>query len=154
VKKKKKIDYLKQIEASFQFLRTQESIYDDFNFDDYDCYGLNQKKRLIYKTYSECFGSGSRGNLTNLYRLGIFYRNFGDVSNTYIFNEKYKDENMSSEDKRRKKSEIAKNLIAAERFRTFSEMLNAGVYQLSDIPVTYFVKIKKDDWHMFMVELK
>jgi hypothetical protein len=146
--KKKKVDYLKSIETSFQKYKGSEEIKrESFKIPE----DSKEKKNTAVIFYNNCFVGGGEKDLNHFYNLGHLCKKLGEnFCINAIYNGKYKNENFSDKKRRTKRSEIQKNLKGSQRFKIFAERLPSGVYQLTNVPLTYFVKITNDEWNEFL----
>lgn len=124
-------------------LRIKDKAYDDI-------------KKFIVEDYKSCFGGTRNKSLDNLKRLGYSYNEFGKTTIHYIYDFKFGNDDKKDKKKRKRKTrknDIRKNLIGSGRFLKFSDKLAAGVYKHISVPITYFVKMAKLDWHKFCKEV-
>ena len=148
-------------------MNKDEVKFDEINFSNLN---LQEKKENLYKYYDNCFGNGNtdRDN-TKYYYLailkdeverGLVSERLNKQKNGFvaqnvieihelIYKKKYDSKSFDPKVRKNKKYEIKRNLNGVVRFLEFSKYLRGGVFTLSAIPMTYFVKISVDDWKEF-----
>lgn len=140
-----RIDYAEMMKVEFSRLIKKDSI--DME--------LIQKytKDEFYQTYVACFAStSSQKNSSDLFKLGKLKEKYKQNAVDIIYDLKFKNDDDDSKKKQRR-ADINKNLKGIDRFMIFSNRLQKGVYQFISIPITYFVKIKNDDWIKVLLEV-
>jgi len=133
-----KINYVEVMKLEFSNLNKKEEI----NMEQIQIYSANE----FYRTYVDCFATtSSQKNSSILFKLGKLKVNFENNAVDIIYERKFGNE-IDDSKKKHRRAEIKKNLKGIDRFMIFSNRLPSGVHQLISIPITYFVKIKNDDW--------
>jgi hypothetical protein len=149
--KKKIVDYLKALEDGIETYKEhgQITISNPFKISKVP----SEINSSVIKYYNLCFGGvdGGKKDLSDFYILGQIIKELGQAKSIdVIFNANYKHEFFNSKTKKNKRSAIQKNIIGSTRFLIFAEKLPHGVYQIVNIPITYFVKITKNGWNDFI----
>lgn len=167
-KARNNVNYVSVMRKEYVKLKEHEKInYDKKDFSNLE---LKDKKEMLIKYYNDCFGNGVKGHDNKKYfylailkeeleedikkerkdkqNSGYVAKNVIDT-HELIYKNRYSGQYFSSNVTKNKKYEIKRNLNGVRRFLEYSNSLRDGVFTLSSIPITYFVKIKVDDWRNF-----